>query len=131
MIPTINYTSISVNSVATVQQAIKALKANLLKNTAERALFVRYLIHVVGDIHQPLHSAALYNSTFKNGDAGGNLLKIKMKNGTLMNFHSFWDSGAQLLQNDSYVMPRPLNDQNLTVLKRRANEMIAKYGTQV
>lgn len=114
-----------------MQQAVKALKINLLKSTAEKALFARYLVHLVGDIHQPLHSAALFNSTFKNGDAGGNLLKIKLKNGTLLNFHSFWDSGAQLLQNDSYVMPRPLNDQNLTALKRRANEMIEKYGNQV
>ena len=54
---------------------------------------------MVGDIHQPLHSVALFNKTYPKGDAGGNFLKIKMLNGTLANFHSFWDSGAFLLQN--------------------------------
>lgn len=66
---------------------------------AERALFARYLVHLVGDIHQPLHSVALFNKTYKKGDMGGNLLKIKLKNGTVENFHSFWDSGAFKLQN--------------------------------
>lgn len=31
----------------------------------------RYLLHLVGDIHQPLHSVTMYNSTFKKGDLGG------------------------------------------------------------
>jgi len=31
----------------------------------------RYLLHLVGDIHQPLHSVTMYNSTLKKGDAGG------------------------------------------------------------
>ena len=82
-----------------MHQARTVLKYNVLKQTAERALFARYTVHLVGDIHQPLHSVALYNSTYPKGDLGGNLLKIKMLNGTLMNFHSFWDAGAFRVQN--------------------------------
>ena len=65
------------NSITTIINAIKVLQTNLYKNTAERALFIRYLIHVVGDIHQPLHSVSFYNSTYKSGDRGGNLIKLQ------------------------------------------------------
>lgn len=101
-------------SVITVQQARTALKANLRKLTAERALFARYLIHMVGDIHQPLHSVSLFNHTFPKGDAGGNFLKLTLLNNTVQNFHSFWDAGAFRLQNDSYTFVRPMNLQNVT-----------------
>ena len=40
-------------------------------------------MHVAGDIHQPLHSVALYNHTYPKGDAGGNFLKIKTVHGKL------------------------------------------------
>lgn len=36
----------------------------------------RYLLHLVGDIHQPLHSVTMYNSTLKKGDMGGTFLFI-------------------------------------------------------
>lgn len=98
-IPVLNYTAISINSLNTVNQAKTALKTKIKSLSAERALFARYLVHMVGDIHQPLHSVALFNRTYPKGDAGGNFLKITMLNGTIANFHSFWDSGAFLLQN--------------------------------
>jgi hypothetical protein len=115
-------------SVITCYQARSALKANILNLTAERALFARYLVHLVGDIHQPLHSVALYNHTYPKGDAGGNLLKLKLLNGTISNFHSFWDSGAFRLQNDSYNFVRPMNLQNSTEMKRLASSLIDRYG---
>jgi hypothetical protein len=31
----------------------------------------RYLLHLVGDIHQPLHSVSMFNSSYKKGDYGG------------------------------------------------------------
>lgn len=113
-VPVINYTEAAMTSVLTVIQARTALKTNLMNLTAERALFARYLVHLVGDIHQPLHSVALFNKTYPKGDAGGNLLKIKILNGTSQNFHSFWDSGAFRVQNDSYNFVRPMNLQNVT-----------------
>ena len=75
---------------------------------------LRLLMHYVGDIHQPLHSVALFNHTYPKGDAGGNLLKIKLLNGSFSNFHAFWDAGAYRLQNDSYQFVRPMNLQNTT-----------------
>lgn len=129
MTPVINYTEAAVNSIEIMKVATKTLKANIMRNSAERALFARYVVHLAGDIHQPLHSVALFNLTYPKGDIGGNLLKITLKNGTNnSNFHSYWDAGAYILQNDSWAIVRPMNLQNLTALKDVANAMITKYG---
>lgn len=129
MTPVINYTEAAVNSIEIMKVAAKTLRANLMRNSAERALFARYVVHLAGDIHQPLHSVALFNLTYPKGDVGGNLLKITLKNGTAnSNFHSYWDAGAYILQNDSWAIVRPMNIQNLTALKDVANSMITQYG---
>lgn len=112
-----------------MDEAVKVLKTNMKQNSAERAVFARYLLHVAGDIHQPLHSVGLFNETFPNGDLGGNRIKITLLNSTSnFNFHSFWDSGALLVQNDSYVFPRPLTLQNQTVLLQYSLSLIQEYG---
>ncbi len=80
-------------------------------------MFARYLVHVVGDIHQPLHSVSLFNATYPSGDRGGNSLKITLLNGTSQNLHSFWDSGAFRIQNDSWFIIRPMSLANQTALK--------------
>ena len=55
--------------------------------TAERARALRYLIHLVGDLHQPLH-------TTDNKDQGGNCDPVVLMDSvTISNLHSTWDSG--------------------------------------
>lgn len=127
----INMTETVLSSVQVVNNAIKALSANVNKTTAERALFARYLVHVVGDIHQPLHSASMYNESFPSGDRGGNSIKIELLNGSTQNLHAFWDAGALKVQNDSWVISRPMDIQNITALKAVANALINEYGAQV
>lgn len=114
-----------------MKTASKVLKINLDKNTAERALFSRYVVHLVGDIHQPLHSVALFNQTYPKGDLGGNSEKVILTNTSTSNFHSYWDAGAYILQNDSWYIVRPMNIQNLTALKEVANSMIKQFGKEV
>jgi hypothetical protein len=79
-------------------------------------------------MHQPLHSVALFNATYPSGDLGGNRFKIIISNGSSQNFHSYWDAGGFMVQNDSWVLPRPLNLQNLTILKQVALSYIQQYG---
>ncbi len=56
---------------------------------AERALALSWLLHVVGDLHQPLHTTALFTSrAFPSGDRGGNDLQVDARN----NLHFIWDS---------------------------------------
>jgi hypothetical protein len=45
------------------------------------------ILHLIGDIHQPLHTTTLVSNYFPNGDEGGN--KIPTVQGH--NLHSLWD----------------------------------------
>lgn len=76
------------NVIWAINQAVAVLQ-NSQANTFEKALFLRFLIHFVGDIHQPLHAANLYDKRFPKGDAGGNLYLIKA--GKIKNLHTLWD----------------------------------------
>jgi len=49
-------------------------------------------MHLVGDIHQPLHSADEYTTAMPDGDRGGNLQFIRdPRSGEFMNLHAYWD----------------------------------------
>ena len=50
----------------------------------QRSIALRFLIHVLGDIHQPLHVG-------DNGDAGGNRRNVKLAGAPPRNLHSLWD----------------------------------------
>jgi hypothetical protein len=131
VVPVINYTENALSSLQIMSVAHKVLTTNLDRNSAERALFARYVVHLAGDIHQPLHSVALFNMTYPQGDIGGNREKVVLTNGSTSNFHSYWDAGAYMVQNDSWHIVRPMNMQNLTALKDVANNMIKQYGSEV
>lgn len=51
---------------------------------AERAQALRFLVHFVGDVHQPLHAG-------HRPDRGGNQFQVRF-NGNGTNLHSIWDS---------------------------------------
>src|SRR5262245_47018286 len=54
----------------------------------DKAVMMTWLFHLVGDIHQPLHSSALFSQKlFPEGDRGGNDIKTKQRG----NLHSLWD----------------------------------------
>lgn len=47
---------------------------------------LRFLVHFVGDLHQPLHAAS-------DADLGGNCERLEPPIGTVKNLHSVWDGG--------------------------------------
>lgn len=49
-----------------------------------------WLLHLVGDIHQPLHATARVEPAEPQGDAGGN--KVKLLGDALPNLHAYWDN---------------------------------------
>jgi len=60
-----------------------------------RAKYLSFLIHLIGDIHQPMHCGSLFNDAFKgwpDGDKGGNRFMVKeTSNGSTQKLHSMWD----------------------------------------
>jgi hypothetical protein len=56
-----------------------------------RAADLCWILHLIGDMHQPLHAAAMYSARFPKGDQGGNLVIVGGKNGGSTALHSLWD----------------------------------------
>jgi len=82
------------NIVKALTHYVDVLKTSADQN--EQAQALRFIIHFVGDIHQPLHCATKVDSKHPEGDLGGNKLMIKVRrSGTLhtVNLHSYWDGG--------------------------------------
>jgi hypothetical protein len=48
-----------------------------------------WLLHLVGDIHQPLHAVTRVTRSAPKGDAGGN--RVKLFGDAVSNLHSYWD----------------------------------------
>lgn len=54
----------------------------------KRSVHLCWVLHLVGDSHQPLHSAALYTThRFRRGDHGGNFMAFQHN----WDLHAFWD----------------------------------------
>ena len=54
----------------------------------KKAVMLCWVFHLIGDIHQPLHSTALYSrNLFPTGDKGGNMIRTDQR----QNLHSLWD----------------------------------------
>lgn len=69
------------NSLNTMHWCMSVLKKNNKTNSFERAFMARYLLHLAGDIHQPLHSVQMFNSTkaLVNGDQGGTIPSLLLR----------------------------------------------------
>ncbi|MGJ8689163.1 MAG: S1/P1 nuclease [Gammaproteobacteria bacterium] len=80
--------------VSNVVQGIEFNLARLkhpLSSSSEKAIALSWVLHLVADIHQPLHSGALVSSTlFATGDRGGNGISTQSSN-----LHSRWDGALR------------------------------------
>jgi hypothetical protein len=57
-----------------------------------RSYDVAWLLHLVGDIHQPLHATSRFTKAHPDGDQGGNLVTIHCGDGCRDDeLHAFWD----------------------------------------
>lgn len=77
--------------------AVQALRGNLAiwhderSADADKAVALCWILHLVGDLHQPLHTVALFSRVyFPSGDRGGNSIAVTWGNGT-RNLHAVWD----------------------------------------
>jgi len=61
----------------------------------EKAFALRMLLHLVGDIHQPLHAVGKFSREHPEGDQGGNLTLVTGVKG-IRSIHMLWDSTAGL-----------------------------------
>lgn len=58
---------------------------------AQKAIAIAWLVHVIGDLHQPLHTSARVTESEPKGDRGGNTFLLSPPGKGQQNLHSFWD----------------------------------------
>ena len=79
---------------------VQALQYNLAaakdesRPAAERAVALCWVLHLGGDVHQPMHAAALFSdSLLPEGDRGGNLVEVRETSTQPgRNLHAVWDA---------------------------------------
>jgi hypothetical protein len=90
---------------------IRELKTNKLLPTDKKILYLRLLIHIVGDLHQPMHLGRIE-------DRGGNAIKVKWFSDDV-NLHQIWDEKLISFQELSYT-EYAASINNTTLLQRQA-----------
>lgn len=64
-------------------------------SNADKAIAIAWIMHLSGDIHQPLHTSARVTNSEPKGDQGGNLFILSPAGASRedqLNLHWFWDS---------------------------------------
>lgn len=77
-----------------INEMVKVLK-NSKSTMVQKKLALRMLIHMVGDLHQPMHTARFE-------DLGGNKIQLSWF-GEKSNLHQVWDDGLVNFQQLSYT----------------------------
>ena len=86
------------------------------KDPDKRAIALAWLFHLVGDIHQPLHTVQLFTREYPNGDRGGNEVCVRVAaDRAAIDLHRLWDGLIT-------------STNNVGQLSRIATELLAKFS---
>lgn len=77
------------------QTQVAVFRKTLADTTASddvRSYDLSWLLHLIGDLHQPLHATSRFTHAEQGGDAGGNNVKVSCTScGSARELHAFWD----------------------------------------
>ena len=111
--------------------SINQMRKALLNKNSERmnqdmihSFAWRYLIHLVGDIHQPLHTSTLYSKDFENGDLRGHRFNVSFaENPEIYELHKLLDSCFNLYP----FFNSPLSEDDWKLLGEISKNLTAEY----
>lgn len=112
------------NIVWALKQCMETLKSKRdgkFDKLISQSFMLRFLFHLTGDIHQPLHNASLVSPDFPHGDKGGNEFHIHAKG--FSNLHSFWDAVLGTIDE----VGAPLDEKAYEYIDGWAKDLMAAY----
>jgi len=112
-----------INAASVIDWLVDHLRHGEKDPDLKKAFYLAELIHLTGDIHQPLHGTTRFTPDMPDGDRGGNLFLLS-EDAPRANLHSYWDAGGMLFGNRN--VRRPLSDSG-----RKSIEKFARDITQV
>jgi S1/P1 Nuclease len=112
------------NNVVNIVQVLKVLDKQLRQSMdkEERAYEMAWLLHLVGDIHQPLHCAQGFDAQNPKGDVGGNNIITDDPITHEKELHAFWDD---VLGKDT---PSKIHQLRLDLDVVKSSEVISNIG---
>lgn len=95
----------------------------------DKARFLGFLVHLVGDLHQPLHSTSMFTNELPGGNRGGNEFALE---GEWRNLHALWDDGCGYLSayNDinPYGQPKEgLSETEIERIRALARDLMTEH----
>lgn len=101
---------------------------------SDKAVALCWLFHLIGDVHQPLHTTALFNAAYPQGDRGGNAIYIRVTpEAATINLHSFWDGlllGSDRFQATSNTASELRSRFNRRALSELAEKRFAEWAQE-
>ncbi len=80
-----------VDALTQLKLMIAALPASSGASDDVRSYDLVWTIHLVGDVHQPMHAIARYTRQIPDGDTGGNAEMVIPATGEVIALHAYWD----------------------------------------
>ncbi|KAG5472370.1 hypothetical protein LSCM1_03769 [Leishmania martiniquensis] len=114
-------------------EAVNAISVSLsmiqsLRNTKAPLYLLNFawvnLVHIIGDLHQPLHAVQLYSHDYPHGDAGGNLIRVLVKKREIK-LHSLWDN---ICSATPHYYQRPLSYADFFAVSSFADRLQDTYN---
>jgi hypothetical protein len=79
-----------VNILTAIAENQRAVRETI--ESDKRAIALAWLFHLIGDLHQPLHTVQLFTREYPNGDRGGNEVCVRVAPGrAAIDLHRLWD----------------------------------------
>ena len=115
--PTSNQQPPGENIVRAAQRMVGVLRGD--NPASVRAMALCWIFHLTGDVHQPLHTSALFTSQFPQGDRGGTKFFIRVRQDLpTIHLHRFWDGLIQGSERFGSVQNRARNFRTRPELRR-------------
>lgn len=84
--------------------------------TDQRAIALAWLFHLVGDVHQPLHTVQLFTREYPHGDRGGSAICVRVAPGrAALDLRRLWDRVIT-------------STNNVGQLSKMAGELLSKFS---
>jgi hypothetical protein len=83
-----------VNALTQIKALTQGLRPLSGEAPIDRSFDLVWLLHLVGDVHQPLHATSRFNqivASGDHGDQGGNLVTVTPATGETIALHAYWD----------------------------------------
>lgn len=102
--------------ISALNEMVSTVKTSGPAELINKQQALMFIIHFMGDIHQPLHVG-------RPDDQGGNTISLMFEN-RKMNLHSLWDSGMITIQQMDYLTyARTLQARNFLYAPIEASEI--------